>query len=608
MILLDTTPTHLRARNTPFHTKDVLKALPGARWDRDVRAWVYPKSASVAKALASLFPDAERDIGVSNLLTRAAEEQSAVTLKSSTDLPDVPSAKLPPWAHQKQGFWFAARRLGLDVEERPKGGGAMLAMDMGTGKTKVVYDLMNSFSSALRTTLVTCPKSVCPTWEDENEKHGSGAIALLNLKEGSVKKKTKLAENFLKATAGQQRMIVINHESMWREPFRSLVKSEVWDLMVTDECHRAKSPGGKFSRFLGNNVPQFSCRLGLTGTPMPRDPMDLYAQARFLEPGIYGTNYTRFKRRYGVWGGYQNRKLIGIANEEDLYSKLDSFCFRVKASEVLDLPPASHMKRFCKLSSEESKAYKQMEDDLIADVGDGVVTAANALVRLLKLQQIVQGSITDDYGKHQRIGDSKQQLLREILEDLSPSEPLVIFARFKDDLARIRDTCEDLNRSVCELSGRVDDLQLFKGGGVDTIAVQIQAGGVGIDLSRAAYTIYYSPTFDMGAYEQSLARTHRPGQTRPTFYYHLLARGTIDTKIHQALTAKKKVVESVLAHIVGGDDDTETIRSASIEDRQEGSGTREPQGRTGGGRVGTDEENAGGGGHTVQDSKGDYPF
>jgi SNF2 family DNA or RNA helicase len=578
MIELLTTPTHVQAVGTSYMMKDVLKALPGARWNKDARVWEYPKSSQVAQALAALFPDARRDIGLTTLLESAAREASAVDLKSSTDLPEVPGAKLPPWMHQTQGFWFAARRLDLDVEARPKGGGAMLAMDMGTGKTKVIFDLMNSFSSALRTTLVTCPKSVCRTWEEENEKHGSGAIALLNLKEGSVKKKTKLAENFLKATAGQQRMIVINHESVWREPFRSLVKSEVWDLLVADECHRAKSPGGKFSRFLGNNVPAFSCRLGLTGTPMPRDPMDLYAQARFLEPGIYGTNFMRFKRRYGVWGGYQNRKLIGIANKEELYNKLDSFCFRVKASEVLDLPPASHMKRYCELSSEESKAYKQMENDLIADVGSGVVTAANALVRLLKLQQIVQGTITDDEGTLQRIGTTKEDLLRDLLEDLSTEEPVVVFARFRDDLDRIHEVCKSAGRASLELSGRVDQLEHWKVGPPAVLAVQIQAGGVGVDLSRSCYTIYYSPTFDMGAYEQSLARTHRPGQTRSTFYYHLLARGTIDTKIHAALRAKKNVVESILNMMTGGHDEADRLCETAPEEGQTRSPAGEPQG------------------------------
>jgi SNF2 family DNA or RNA helicase len=210
------------------------------------------------------------------------------------------------------------------------------------------------------------------------------------------------------------------------------------------------------------------------------------------------------------------------------------------------------MERFCELDKAERKAYDQMEDDLIADVGDGIVTAANALVRLLKLQQIVQGSVTDDDGQKQIIGSSKQDLLRDILEDLPGAEPVVIFARFRDDLDRIHETCESMGRASLELSGRVDQLREWKRGGAPILAVQIQAGGVGVDLSRACYTLYYSPTFDMGAYEQSLARTHRPGQTRPAFYYHLIAEGTIDVKIRSALRQKKKVVDYILGFITGG--------------------------------------------------------
>lgn len=569
MVTLETSATHLRVSNTPFHMKDVLKALPGARWNRELRAWEYPKSSSTAKALATLFPGAQLDAGVNTLIERVEVEESAVKLKSSMDLPDVPLAKLTPWTHQKQGFWFAARRLGLDVEASPKGGAAMLAMDMGTGKTKVVYDLMNSFSHLLRTVLVTCPKSVCPTWVNENLKHEVGnKIRVLNLRDGSVKKKAKLATQFLTGTNGMQRVIVINHESLWREPFRSLCRDEIWDLLVADECHRAKSPGGKFSRFLGNNVPIFSCRIGLTGTPMPRDAMDLYAQARFLEPGIFGTNFTRFKNRYGVWGGFESRKFLCLRNEEEFYQKLDSFCFRVKASDVLDLPPTSHQQRYCELSSKERKAYQEMEEDLIADVGDGVVTAANALVRLLKLQQIVQGSITDDDKKLQRLGTTKQDLLREILEDLPTLEPVVVFCRFRDDLDRIHETAETLGRGSLELSGRVDELEQWQQEDAPILAVQIQAGGVGVDLSRSAYTIYYSPTFDMGAYEQSLARTHRPGQTRPTFYYHLLAKGTIDTKIMAALKNKKTKVYDILNMITGGfDEDADGDEASQTEDQ-----------------------------------------
>lgn len=80
----------------------------------------------------------------------------------------------------------------------------------------------------------------------------------------------------------------------------------------------------------------------------------------------------------------------------------------------------------------------------------------------------------------------------------------------------------------------------------DILAVQIQAGGVGIDLTRASYSIYYSVGFSLGDYEQSLARVHRPGQTRNVVYIHLVAEQTIDEKVYRALSEKKNVVEAVI--------------------------------------------------------------
>jgi SNF2 family DNA or RNA helicase len=175
-----------------------------------------------------------------------------------------------------------------------------------------------------------------------------------------------------------------------------------------------------------------------------------------------------------------------------------------------------------------------------------VVTAANALVRLIRLQQITQGTVKDDQGIEHRIGSSKQDLLAEVLEDLHPNEPIAIFANFTDDLARIHKTCESLKRRSLELSGKHNNLAAFKSGKAPIIAVQYKSGGVGVDLSRARYTIFYSPTFDMGDYEQAIKRTHRPGQTKTTFYIHLTVKGTIDVDISRALRHKKSIVDDAL--------------------------------------------------------------
>ena len=81
--------------------------------------------------------------------------------------------------------------------------------------------------------------------------------------------------------------------------------------------------------------------------------------------------------------------------------------------------------------------------------------------------------------------------------------------------------------------------------------VGVGAGGVGVDLSRSAYCVYYSLGFSLGDYEQSLARLHRPGQNRSVSYLHLTAKNTVDEKVYDALQKRADVIEEILSEIKG---------------------------------------------------------
>ena len=78
------------------------------------------------------------------------------------------------------------------------------------------------------------------------------------------------------------------------------------------------------------------------------------------------------------------------------------------------------------------------------------------------------------------------------------------------------------------------------------MGVQLQAGGVGVDLSAAAYAIYYSTGFSLGDYQQSLSRLHRPGQKRAVTYINLICEDTIDSQVYASLEHKRDVIETIL--------------------------------------------------------------
>jgi SNF2 family DNA or RNA helicase len=183
---------------------------------------------------------------------------------------------------------------------------------------------------------------------------------------------------------------------------------------------------------------------------------------------------------------------------------------------------------------------------MVAELEGGYVTAANAGIRIMRLQQLTGGTLRaqnlDGSDSVQRVSEAKEGLLRDILEDID--EPVVIFGRFHTDL-------DAAHRAVggeqsLELSGRANHLAAWQAGEGNALVVQVQSGGVGIDLTRARIAIYYSLGYSLADYMQSRARLHRPGQTRSVEYIHLIVRRSVDELVYTALAARADVVASVV--------------------------------------------------------------
>jgi len=318
--------------------------------------------------------------------------------------------------------------------------------------------------------------------------------------------------------------------------------------ILVHNCHHLKSPGSKQSLFFAKLHKISKRRLGLTGTPLHDGPLDIYGQARFLCPEVFGTSFANFRSRYARMGGYGGYQVLGYQNLDEFYEKYRSFTFSVSADEALpDLPPILFERRVCELNSEEKKVYISLENDLIAQVREGLVTVSNALTKLIKLQQVTSGYVRDDLGFDRYVGDSKKRLLANVLADLPKEDPVVVFCRFTHDLDVVHEVARLDGRRSFELSGRRRDLKEWthsKGG--DVIAVQLKAGGEGVPMHRARYVIDYSLSFSLGEYNQTRSRLQRPEQTRQVVSIALVASGTVDEQIYRALKRKEKVIETIM--------------------------------------------------------------
>ena len=472
----------------------------------------------------------------------------ALKARSSTDLPmHLPRIKevnpkdgteLKPWLHQRQAYWFC--------KDLP---GCMLAFDMGTGKSLTAVAL--TVNTKHDRVIIVCPKSVIPVWPEEF-KYAIKDNFMFYAAEGRKSVKAKADQlKTLVASAERNRqpfVFIVNYDAFWREEMKKVLLNYDWDVLIADESHRGKNPGNsaRASRFLTRLARQCGKRIGLTGTPFPHSPLDIFAQYRALDPAIYGENYHRFKMLYAELGGFGGKQIIAYKNMDELSAKFKSIAVQA-SKDVLDLPEFTHTYRSCELSPKARKIYQALDKQLFAEIEEGTCSPANAMVKVLRLQQLTSGYVAlDDTERLAEVDTGKRDLLKDILEDLPHDEPVIVFCRFTADIRNVRKVADDLKRPVSELSGKRNELKAWQDGKTAILAVQIRSGGVGIDLTRAAYCVYYSVGHSLGDYLQSLDRPHRYGQKRNVTYFHLLAEDTIDKKVYQALMQKKDIIDSIL--------------------------------------------------------------
>ena len=451
------------------------------------------------------------------------------------------------WENQNEAVNFALSHSAV-----------MLDMEMGTGKTRCAIDTVFERKD-VRTVLVVCPKAVIPVWRLNLMKfQRSSNWDCADPTTGTVKQKTISIANWMpKAVELNDKIfVVVNYDIVWRGELGDfLYKKCSFDMVILDESHRAKAAGTKVSKYLAMLGKKARYRMCLSGTPMANSPLDVYGQYRFLDPTIFGTNYDKFKQQYAILGGPDRKFVVGYKNQVELNNKFKSIAYTCKMDDIKDrlklpdvLPPVEIR---VDLPQRDMKTAKELSKEFIAECGTGNVIVNNALVKMLRLQQISSGfcTVKDDPFSEERteeLNTSKQDAFSDILSDMSPVASLVVFVVFRHDIGVVLESARKSKREAFEISGSKNELEEWKAAKDGAVlVVQIQSGAEGIDLTKANYAIYYSLPHSLALYNQSKARIYRPGQTRPVSFIHLLASGTIDESMYRSLINKKDVIEAI---------------------------------------------------------------
>jgi len=439
-------------------------------------------------------------------------------------------------------------------------------MEMGTGKTKVLIDnaAMLYDKGKIDGVLIVAPKGVVKTWhEQEIPTHLPNHIENMSvLWQSNITKKQKEKLDSLFEPEELLHILIMNVEAFSTTKgveFASKFLSCHNTLMVIDESTTIKTPKAKRTKSIVHLSESAKYRRIMTGSPVTKNPLDLYSQCYFLDPfHLEHESYYSFRTRYAIMktaniSGRQIQLVNGFKNLGELSDKLKPFSYRVLKEDCLDLPDKIYMKRNIKLSPDQFKLYEQMRKEALAVLNGKQTTTVNTLTQLMRLQQITCGHFTADDGSTQSIVNNRLSELMNVLEETEGKA--IIWAHYQFDITSIIREIVKVHGpgSVVDYYGltpqdeRQENIRKFQSDPRCRFIVGTPAtGGYGITLTAANTVIYYSNGYDLEKRLQSEDRAHRIGQKKSVTYVDIMAEETVDEKIVKALRKKINIASEVL--------------------------------------------------------------
>ena len=439
-------------------------------------------------------------------------------------------------------------------------------MEMGTGKSKVLIDNVSMLydNGKINGVLIVAPKGVYKNWHDQEiPNHMVDHIEkTVVLWQANITKQQQKNLDSLFKTGTDLHILIMNVEALSTEKgvrFAQKFLNSHKVLMAIDESTTIKTPTAKRTKNIISLGRMAKYRRIMTGSPVTKNPLDLYTQCEFLDPWLLDfTSYYAFRNRYAEMETMHLRgRTIQVVSEfknlGELSDTVKKFSYRVLKEDCLDLPPKNFIKRHIVLTSDQRKVYEQMKKQAISVLNGKVSSKMTVLTQLMRLHQITCGHFTADDGSVQNLDNNRIKELMDILEETDGKA--IIWANYQRDVNEIiKNIVKKYGEgSIVDYYGltpqdeRQDNIRKFQNGDECRFLVGTpQTGGYGITLTKANTVIYYSNGYDLEKRLQSEDRAHRIGQKKNVTYIDIICEDTVDEKIVKALRDKINIASEVL--------------------------------------------------------------
>ena len=476
-----------------------------------------------------------------------------------------------------------------------------LSLDCGMGKTFVALcatemKIKRGVIGKGKTLICAKLSTIETGWLEDCEKFTGMKMGVLWSKKS--KKEKKVQEIVDTLNDPQYDLFVINHEGI--KIYEEILTEKKFQNVILDESTILKGFKGESKRIksgeLGKSLNRIArgseWKVNMSGTPAPNGPQDLWGQfyfldneGLFLEPNFNDFTKTYFNRLY--FGKVNKRdKNTGLLENitllegepfdpktkskiipkkdttEKIREKIYPITFRANLEDHIDLPLVTTTKRLISMTPEQSKHYMDMKEALRVELESGdVVTASVAIAAITKLRQITGGHLLDvtrredgSDGKvvHTFKKNPKLDELDSILQDeIGPGKKVLIFAEYRHEVELIVERYKQRG-ALAAYGGtsqavKLENIKKFKQlAEHEILVINPKSAAHGVNLTEAAYLIFYSISHSAEDNYQAIGRIRRATQKKPMFVMSLIARDSIDQICYDVVLSKQAEEKKLL--------------------------------------------------------------
>jgi len=405
--------------------------------------------------------------------------------------------------------------------------------EMGMGKTLTILEAIASLPKPV---LIVGPLRVVQTvWEAEARKFGYDyTFARIT---GTPNARARAAES-----KADVYLVNVENLSKLRYAYDPHWK---WPSVILDESSLFKTAGSIRTRAALWISRRASNIVLLSGTPAPNGLEDLYSQIKLLDGGErLGRNKAQFlnKHFYPENAYYEHSKWIVKPGHDDIIRELISdICVSLQSRDYLELPDRIVNDIHVDMPLPVQRDYDELVEKMYLQLKDTEIDAVSAGVLVGKLAQFASGSVYTDEGLAV-VHEEKMLAVKDILEESAGQQVLLVY-NYRHTLQRLQAWF-----NVVEPREGDDVIDRWNAGEVSVMALHPASGGHGLNLqeSGAHILVWVDLPYNLEHYEQTNARLHRQGQTHPVMIHRIMAVGTIDDVIAEALANKSTVQDTLM--------------------------------------------------------------